>query len=214
VLLIRLLTFRPGSPGEVTDQFLRQVLLPGLGSWPGLQHAYMGRVDSQTGLRAALTIWDSDDQRLTDVLPVERAEPIVDPVVETAPASVVLDFGRPEEAVILRIFRGRAKADESAVYLQAVHDGTLADVAAGRGPVALFLGMLDSERFMTASAWPDWRRIEEATGGNIRQPIATRHSDLLIEGTAEHFEIVPNSHLAAADADAGLRLSPDGASSS
>jgi hypothetical protein len=209
-LLIRLLTFQPGAPGEVIDQYLRQGMLQGLANERALRYVFAGRTDAQAGARAVLSIWGdgTSAERLAAVLPFERNESVAQPVVEIATAAVALTFDAAEEPVILRIFRGRAKAADSALYLEAVRDGTLADVAAGQGPLALFLGMLDTEHFITASAWSDWRRIEAATGGNIRQPIATRHSDLLIEGTAEHFEIVPNSRLAAADV-APLRLSTD-----
>jgi hypothetical protein len=210
-LLIRVLTFRAGAPGEVTDLYLRQVLLPGLVDTPGLQHAYAGRIDTAGGgVRVVLSVWDADEPgQFSTPLPFETGEVIVEPVVELAPAEVALAFGTGG-AVIMRVFRGRAKSGGSQEYLEAVRDGTLADVAAGRGPVALFLGMIDEQRFITASAWPDWQRIEAATGGNIYQPIGTRHRELLVEGTAEHFEVVPNSEIVPATQGAPARLAAGG----
>lgn len=193
-MFIRLLTFRPAAPGEVTDQFLRATLLPGLVGSPGMRHAYVGRAIGDSDSRTVLSVWDrTDDRGATELLPFEQGAVVSQPVVETLPASVALTFGEQEDGVIIRVFRGRAKAGQAAAYLDAVHAGTLADVAAGGGPSALFLGMVDDERFVTASVWSSWQRIQDATGGNIRQPIATRHVELLVEGTAEHFEVVPNT---------------------
>jgi hypothetical protein len=213
VLLMRLLTFKPGAPGEVTDQYVREVLLPDLGSRPSLCHAYLGRSGTVAGARVALTVWDGEAEGLAGLLPSELATPVLEPTVELAEAAVALTFESVDEPLILRVFRGMAQSAVKTRYLDAVLDGTLADVASGSGPHALFLGSLDEERFITASVWSDWRRIEAATGGNIRQPIATRHAELLREGTAEHYEIVPSGHLPALGARS-MGLAPNGAPSS
>lgn len=206
-MLIRLITFRPGAPGEVTDQFLRQTVLPGLVARDGLRHAHVGRAAGDAGRRVVLSVWAGErTPELESAMEFEQGPAVVEPVVEIYPASVALSLGPPDEARIMRVFRGQSKSGQSAAYLDAVRDGTLADIAAGRGPLALFLGMIDDARFVTASIWTDWQHIEAATGGNIRQPIATRHSDLLIEGAADHFEIVPNTIVLAADVDAPAHL--------
>jgi hypothetical protein len=206
-MLMRLLTFRPGAPGEVTDQFLREVLLPGLVGQEGLQHAYCGRSVSDSGGRTILSVWDGRSHGdLSQPQQFEQGKAVLEPTIELLEASVALTFQPPAEAQILRIFRGRARQGQATAYLDAVREGTLRDVEAGRGPAALFLGMLDEERFVTVSAWSEWGRIEQATGGNIRQPIATRHSQLLVEGTAEHLEIVPNTVVLPADGASPARL--------
>jgi hypothetical protein len=211
-VLIRLLTFSSGAPGEVTDQFVRQTLLPELVGRPGLRHAYVGRAGGDPGRRVVLSVWAGHDRGdLGEQQPWETGAVIGEARVELYPASVALNFATPDGAQIMRVFRGQSKEGRSAEYLDAVRDGTLADVAAGRGPVALFLGMIDDHRFVTASIWPDWERIQAATGGNIRQPIATRHRDLLIEGDAEHYEIVPNTMVLPAAADSPAELAGPGA---
>lgn len=196
-VLIRLLTFQPGAAAEVTDHFLRATLLPGLIERAGLLHAHVGRMGAELGTRVVVSVWEADDgaaaRELARPFAFETDGPVIDPRVELYPASVALTFAPPEGAQILRIFRGRTRAGETANYLDAVREGTLADVATGHGPLALFLALVDSEHFVTVSVWSSWQRIEAATGGNIRQPIATRHSGLLLEGGADHFEIVPNT---------------------
>jgi hypothetical protein len=69
----------------------------------------------------------------------------------------------------------------------------MADALAAHGPEALFLARIPPDQFVTVSAWSAWDRIAASTGGNLRQPIATRHSELLEGGTAVFYEIVPNT---------------------
>jgi hypothetical protein len=202
-MLIRLLTFRPGAPGEVTDEFLRRSLLSEIAAQPELRHVHAGRVMAEAGGRVVLTVWERDLSRLNTPLLMEQSELVLDPVVETSPASVALAFGSAEDAQIMRIFRGRTHTGQAEAYLDAVREGTLADVAGGRGPLALFVGMLDDESFLAVSIWSSWESIEQATGGNIRQPLATRHRELLLEGAADHFEVVPNASLVSTPSSAG-----------
>ncbi|HVM31314.1 MAG TPA: hypothetical protein VM305_11170 [Candidatus Limnocylindrales bacterium] len=212
---MRLLTFRPGAPGEVTDQFLRQHLLPGLVERPGLQHAYAGRIIGEVGSRAVLSVWagvEPDD--LGKPFDPERDRAVADSNLEVLPTSLVLSLESPADARILRIFRGRARQGRAADYVGAVRDGTVADAEGGRGPSALFLGMLDDDRFVTASTWLGWERIQAATGGDIRQPVATRHRELLLEGMAEHYEIVPNAVVLPAEPGQPARLAGDPAARS
>jgi hypothetical protein len=193
-MLMRLLTFRPTASGDVTDQFLRGTLLPGLIGSTGLRHAFAGRAMGEAASRMVLSVWDaSAGDDLSDLFPFETGTVVTRPVVETFRASLALTFGQHTEGQIIRVFRGQAREGRAEAYLHAVRDGTLADVEAGGGPSALFLGMVDEDRFVTVSVWASWQRIEDAMGGNIRQPIATRYSELLVEGAAEHFEVVPNT---------------------
>ena len=41
------------------------------------------------------------------------------------------------------------------------------------------------------STWTDLDTIMTATGGSLINPIATRHSSRLLEGTADLYEILP-----------------------
>lgn len=196
-MLIRLLTFRSGAAGEVIDEFLRRSLVPELVRQQGIRHAHIGRIVAEVSSRVVLTVWEGDSPGLAEPLPFEMSDVIAEPRIELAPAAVALSFdasgGAGEEAQIMRVFRGRAQSGQVTAYLDAVREGTLADAAAGQGPLALFVGMFDGDRFMATSIWSSWQRIEEATGGNIRQPVSTRHRELLIDGAAEHFEIVPST---------------------
>jgi len=187
-------------------------MLPALIARPGLLHAFAARGGPDGSARVVVSVWSDDDPTpLAGLFEPERDAAVADPAVELVAASVALAFAPPDGALIMRIFRGRAQQSRSAEYLEAVREGTLEDVAAGRGPIALFLGMIDDERFVTVSAWPDWQRIEAATGGNVRQPIATRHVDLLVEGSAEHLEIVPGTAVEPAADSRPARLLAAGA---
>jgi hypothetical protein len=75
----------------------------------------------------------------------------------------------------------------------------MVDALADHGPEALFLARIPPDQFITVSAWSAWDRIAASTGGNLRQPIATRHSELLEGGTAAFYEIVPNTPHGRAD---------------
>jgi hypothetical protein len=43
---------------------------------------------------------------------------------------------------------------------------------------------------VTVSTWTEWDDVEDATGGDIHRPQATRHADRLVDWSASHFEIV------------------------
>jgi len=44
---------------------------------------------------------------------------------------------------------------------------------------------------VTISTWATWQAVADATGGDIKQPIATRHPELIVDFVATHFEILP-----------------------
>ena len=44
--------------------------------------------------------------------------------------------------------------------------------------------------FVTLSTWTEWDVVEDATGGDIRRPAATRHAERLVAWSASHFEVV------------------------
>jgi hypothetical protein len=83
-------------------------------------------------------------------------------------------------------------------YLADVRSGTTEDVDAGSGPLELYLGVDPPARFVTVSVWTDWDVIAAATGGNLRVPVATRHANRLVGGTASHYEVVPDAASTAA----------------
>jgi hypothetical protein len=53
--------------------------------------------------------------------------------------------------------------------------------------------MVWPSRFVTVSAWTGWAAIEQATGGNIHQPLATRNAERLVAFDVGHYEILPDS---------------------
>jgi hypothetical protein len=203
--VLRLFRFRVLGSSAAFDARLRDSVMPDFVGRAGLLASYVGRRGSdQSDRRVIASVWESaralaaaisasgpgsvSDERF----PFESdGEEIADARIEVLPLEVALAFDPQVPVQILRIFRGEVKPGEAAEYLEDVRRGTLADVAAGHGPQALFLGMPTGSTFITLSAWANWSLIEAATGGNVRQPIATRNAARLLSGTAAHYEIIP-----------------------
>ena len=165
-----------------------------------MTHYYAARADvEEQEQRIVVSVWDDAADLPTplpalDMLfPFESSEHVLAPAIELHDLEVKLSFAPSGPPQILRVFRGRAKLGELETYIEHVRDGTLADAVAENGPEALFLARVSAHEFVTISAWSGWDRIAAATGGNIRQPIGTRHAHLLEGGTASFYEIVPNT---------------------
>jgi hypothetical protein len=94
------------------------------------------------------------------------------------------------EAKVLRLVEGSVRDGEFDRYVEEAESGTLGDAAAGRGPVALYLARAGRSDFVTLSTWTEWDVVEDATGGDIRRPAATRHAERLVAWSASHFEVV------------------------
>lgn len=196
---VRLLGFVP-TGAAVPDQHLREVVLPGLYAQPGMRYAYAGRSGTtDMGPRMVASVWELDARGeqppfyLTQLFPFEQLAEMSEVSLEVIPLVVSLPFESAEEPRILRVFRGQTQPGELDAYVEAARDGTYEDVMAQHGPAALFLGIQQPDRFVTVSVWTAWENIEAATVGNLRRPIATRHDQRLVSGSAEHYEIVPNS---------------------
>jgi hypothetical protein len=194
------LSFVPAGPGAVPDQLLRDAIMPDLFGRVEVRFAYAGRAGpDDLGPRLAASIWELETPAeevpamLTGPLEGELAAAISGSTVEALPLAVALPFVHPEEPRILRVFRGQTLPGELDSYVAAARDGTYEDVMAEHGPAALFLAIRRPDEFVTLSVWTEWDNIAAATGGNLRQPIATRHAHQLVRGTAEHYEIVPNT---------------------
>jgi len=197
-VLLRLFGFRPASPGEVTDRCIRETVETGLREH-GADRVYSGRgTDAHGELRRIVSVWPDDvdpalGDQLGEVMPFEAGIETAERSIELLPLSLALTFEDAEPAAILRVFRGRTRADDLDSYVADAHAGTLADSAAQHGPLALFLGVDPPDHFITVSAWADWDRVSRATGGNLRAPIATQHTHRLVEWSASHYEIIPHS---------------------
>jgi len=196
--MLRLFGFRPASPSELTDRRIRESIESALAEL-GAEFVYSGRgTDGRGELRRVVTIWpDATDEalaeRLKELVQPEAALDATECSVELLPLALSLTFDETEPASILRVFRGRTRPDDLDSYVADAHAGTLADAEAQHGPLALFLAVDQPDRFMTVSAWADWDRVSQATGGNLRAPSATRHSQRLVDWSASHYEIVPHS---------------------
>jgi len=196
VVLIRLFTFRPDRPGETADELLRASILPGLERQPRVRHYYAARANADEGdERIVVSVWDDDEggsaADIREPFDFEKSSHALDSAVEVHRLDLALNFDSSEPPLILRVFRGRTVPGEMDNYVNAARDGTMADALAEHGPEALFLARVPPDGFVTVSAWAGWDHIAQATGGNLRQPIATRHGHLLTGGTAAFYEIVP-----------------------
>ena len=92
---------------------------------------------------------------------------------------------------IVRLFEGQVRPGELDAYVDDARAGTLLDAAAGSGPMALYLARRTADAFVTLSVWPDWSTLQDATGGDVERPIATRHAHRLVAWHAEHYESIP-----------------------
>ena len=198
---LRLAVFRPSAAGSAVDAVLRDDVLPQLCRTPGIADVYAGRLGEDATDRVVASVWigpaltlpDSrlEERLLVDVLPSTNGA--ADGVAtETLPLDVAARFDRPEPAGILRIFRGAVKGDDLDAYIAEAQGGMLQDAEVNAGLIAFYLGRTGDNSFLTVSAWTGWDAIERATGGNIRDPFATRNSSRLATFSIRHFEIVPD----------------------
>ena len=197
--VIRLFRFRPVRPAF--DQILRGVLVPELQAEAGLLDLLVARRGpDELGDRVMASIWSSRE-RMADVLgesfePTARFHPeLLGETTDRSLEVVPIEFAvrRPDRpgSSILRLSHGRVRPGRRPDYVAAARDGTEADIAAGRGPAVLYLATAGEDRFVTISAWRSWEEVAEATGGDVAQPIATRHPELILEFEAVHFELLP-----------------------
>jgi hypothetical protein len=198
--VIRILHFRPQRVDF--DAQLREQFIPILRSQSGLLDLVAGRHGpDERGPRIVVSVWAADAMV---ALPPWTDQAVIDPGgragVDPPPAEVMpvrmmfrVEPAEPaDRARVLRIFRGRVRAGELDAYVDEAANGTQADAASGRGPLALYLATEEStpDTFVTASAWADWSVIEAATGGDVRRPVATRHPERLVDAEATHYEVI------------------------
>jgi hypothetical protein len=181
------------------DQHLREVVLPGMYAEGGLRYAYAGRAGAGTDSeRIVASIWEANGngptlERRARPFDFELGDYVDEPQGELLEAAASLPFGQPEEPQILRVVRGQTMPSELEAYVEDARGGTYADVAARHGPAALFLGVQPPDQFVTVSVWTGWDNIEAATGGDYRNPIATRHSHRLLSARVAHYELLPSA---------------------
>jgi hypothetical protein len=184
---LRLFEFTPVR--GAFDSILRDVMIPDMLTLPGVLQVYVGRQGpDEVGPRLVASTWESEEA-MADALGVSFDAPRFHPefIDETAarrleflPLSFSYHADATDPPAIIRLVTGQVRPDELETYVREAWAGTEDDAAAGRGPTALFLATRPPDRFRTLSVWPDWTTLQDATGGDIDRPIATRHARRLI----------------------------------
>ena len=196
--VMRILHFQPHRIDF--DSQLREQFIPILRNQAGLLDLIAGRHGpDERGPRIVASVWAADAvvalPPWTDRGALDAGGPAAttdERRPEVMPVRVSFRGQGTDAARVLRIFRGRVRADELDRYIDEAETGTQADGAAGRGPLALYIATVDTipDAFVTVSAWSEWSVIEAATGGDIRRPVATRHPERLVESEATHYEVI------------------------
>lgn len=196
---LRVVTLEPAGHESAVDAALRSACLPALLRTDAVVDAWIGRHGSRD-LRTRLiaSTWSeapghtSPDVAIVTGLGSNGATDVTISREQTLDLAVHERFDRPEPARILRLFRGRVRAGELDAYIADSRAGMIADALVNDGLVAFALGADPPDAFVTVSVWTGWSAIEQATGGNTRRPIATRHSVRLTGFDVVHFEVLPD----------------------
>ena len=199
---LRAVTFQAVVPDASFDAILRSDVLPGLLTEPQIIDAWQGRRGAGDGSHVLVSTWaegwagdpdDAPDVRLlhspgfavlggVDITSVEQLE-----------IAVHARFGRPEPARVLRVFHGTTRPGELSDYVAEARAGMTEDAQINDGLVSFVLAHDGNDRFISASTWTAWSAIESATGGNTRQPFATRNPRHLATFRIVHLELLPES---------------------
>lgn len=190
---LRVVSFAPSRDEAAVDAALRDLCVPALLDEPTVIDAWVGRRGSRDDLQRVLaSTWSAppNDPEPALLVAVEAATGAQLAIVDarTLDLGVHARFDRAEPARILRVFRGRVRPGELDAYVGDARSGMLADAMVNDGLVAFALGADPPGAFVTVSAWTGWPAIEQATGGNTRQPIATRNSVRLTDFEVAHYE--------------------------
>jgi hypothetical protein len=209
--VLRLFCFRPSESASAFDTTLRTEILPELECLPGLLDGFVGRRGpDQAGERIIVSVWKSMNAMRSGLEDTPRTprslrwlqSAVVDSRLDLLPVAVSLRFERAEPPTVLRVLRG-ALADRLDEYAEEVRTGAMADGTTELGPNALFLGLEPPVRFVTVSAWPRWASVEASTGSDVRNPIATRHSDRIVDYHVDHYETLARLQVQSSPAEVG-----------
>jgi hypothetical protein len=197
---LRVVNFQPGGAESAFDADLRDTVLPRLLDLDTVVDVWVGRWGSgQDRARVLASTWRTDPEAEPSGPPdVAALQALGEGVavidgIEQLPLAISAHFERSEPIRILRVFHGKVRPGEFDVYVEGVRAGTLADSVTNDGLIALVLGVLPPDDFTTVSVWTGWAAIELATGGNTRQPFATRNSERLASFTVTHYEFLPDA---------------------
>jgi heme-degrading monooxygenase HmoA len=204
--VLRLGVFTPAGSTRELDIRLRDSVAPTVARQPGLTGLYLARRSAEEAQRAIVSVWASEGDMAAGVEAsgLHEIEAEVAASVEILVLALSLQGEPVGDPAVLRIFRGTVREGTLDSYVDVARSGTLADMAAGTGPVALYLAVQASDRFVTVSAWTDWDRIMAATGGNTERPIATRHTEWLLRAQVAHYEVIPTPAAALATRPAAV----------
>jgi hypothetical protein len=196
---LRVVTFSPSGLESPVDAVLREAIVPGLLARDDIVDAWIGRQGAPSErTRVLASTWTADpgaepaDLRALSDSVLGAGPPIVDSV-DHLELAVHARFERSEPARVLRVFRGIVRSGELDAYVAEAGRGMAADAEVNDGLIAFALGTEGADTFLTVSAWTGWSAIEAATGGNTRQPIATRNSARLAGFRIVHYEILPET---------------------
>lgn len=195
---LRVVTFEAQVPEPVLDAALRDEIIPELSQMPDIQHCFAARRGlAGDELRVIASVWgagrpvpESPEAQTVGLARGDVRSLLEGAQIEVFPIEVQARLTRPEEARILRVFRGHVDAREMDAYLVEARSGMLADASIDSGLSAFYLGTRRPDDFLTVSAWTSWSAIEKATGGDVRRPFFTRNSARLASHEVAHFEIV------------------------
>jgi hypothetical protein len=198
--ILRLFGFQPLGSGAELDAALREEVLPDFLAAAGVLDGYVARNGTGVaGERVIASIWGSRDAMAAELgeaavvgrFQPELVEDLTSSRLDILPLAISVRHDREEPPIILRVYRGMVRPDELEAYVEEARGGTFLDAQTNEGLVALYLATEPPARFITVSAWTDWDSIARATGGNVRQPMATRNAARIAEGSVTHYEILP-----------------------
>jgi len=192
--VLRLFAFAPTGTTRVLDARLRDEIAPRIAELPGLTALFLARRAADTEERRVIASAWADPQAMEAALEsggLAAIEAAFGGEAEVLALRVeLLDRGLADPGV-LRVFRGTVREGALDRYVELARAGTLSDMAAGIGPIALYLAPQPPDAVVTVSIWADWDRLMQATGGKLDKPIATRHADQLARASVAHFEVIP-----------------------
>jgi len=196
--VLRVLCFRPTA--TEFDSTLRTEIIPTMCQAPGILDLHAGRQGpDELGGRIVASVWSTHaamaaavgDSLDSPALHPGYAELATKQDLTILPLVLAVRRDRDIAPSIVRLFVGHAKDGTLDAYVEEARRGTLVDLDAGRGPMALYLATRAPDAFITVSVWDDWSSIERATGGTPDRPIATRHPELLASWGVSHYEELP-----------------------
>lgn len=199
---LRVVTFQVMGADSSFDAVLRSHVLPGLLDRPDVIDAWQGRRGTGDGSRILVSTWrdgwvgepaDAPDLGLLRSPAFDALGGVEVASAEQLDIAVHASFARPEPARVLRVFHGTARPGELPDYVEEARAGMTEDSRVNDGLVSFVLAHDGVDRFISVSTWTGWSAIETATGGNTRQPAATRNSRRLAAFRIVHLELLPET---------------------